>query len=80
MNIHVINHMFVCLFLVVGCELSPTAFLTIKGGMMDNLTRAKIVENAAHRFQIFLLYFIVYEYFNVIVSYILDTDIYGIVL
>ena len=68
------------MLIVVGCELSPTAFLTIKGGMMDNLTRAKIVENAAHRFQIFLLHFNVYEYFNESVSYILDTDISGIVL
>lgn len=36
---------------IVGCELSPTSFLTIKGGTMDNHTRSQIVESTSHRYR-----------------------------
>lgn len=35
---------------VEGCELSPHAFLFIKGGSIDNLTRSKMIEARKHYF------------------------------
>ena len=35
---------------VEGCEVSALAYLNIKGGAMDNATRAKMLEGSPHYF------------------------------
>jgi hypothetical protein len=33
---------------IEGCEITPNAFLQLKGGVMDNLTRSKLLESVPY--------------------------------